>query len=203
MDKLNKIPQGPADGNAVYFITVTRNIAGVPTEVYVPTSYDADMPSYVATVVNSALAANKNHASLVNKIGSGKTVRVQHIYAYPTLAAAVTGLQVTLEVHGVTATGPTAGTVLTMRNYDTGDGPVSANIEARSNPTATPLANWVLTGGTVNTEETASKEAQQTLFKKEGNVSSLILREGEGILIKQTALAGGGNINIHIVFQVD
>lgn len=203
-DSLNKIPVGPTNGNAVYFITVTRDIGGVPTPIYVPTSYDADMPTYVATIPASTLAANKNHASIVNLTGSGKTVRIHHIYATPSMSAAIVGLQVTLEVHGVAATGPTAGTVITIRNHDTDDDALPAQIEVRSNPTATPAANWILASGVVNTEETSpSRDGQASIFKKQGNISSLILRENQGLLIKQTALAGAGAINLHIVFLVD
>ena len=202
-DRINKIPGGPTDGNAVYFVSVTRTVGGNPVEIYVPTNYVADMPSYVATVPNIALGANKNIASLVNKTGSTKTVRVLHVYAVPALAAAVTGTQVTLEIHGVTGSDPSAGTVITPRKHDTDDANLPAEVEARSNPTSTPLANWILASGVINTEETASKESQQTIFKKEGNISALILRANQGILVKQTALAGAGNINLHIVFQAD
>jgi hypothetical protein len=202
-DRINKIPQGPSDGNAVYFVSVTRNVNGTPTDIYVPTNYVADMPSYVATIPNIALGANKNIASLVNKTGTTKTVRILHIYAVPALAAAIAGLQVTLEVHGITGADPTGGTVVPIRNHDTDDGGLPAQIEVRNNPTSTPLANWILASGVVNNEETASKESQQTIFKKEGNISALILRANQGILVKQTALAGAGNINLHIVFQVD
>lgn len=202
-DRINKIPVGPTDGNAVYFVSVTRTVGGQSTEIYVPTNYVADMPTYVATVPNISLAANKNIASLVNKTGSTKTVRILHIYAVPQLAAAVTGTQVTLEIHGVTGSDPSAGSVITVRKHDTDDANLPAEVEARNNPTSTPLANWILASGVVNNEETASKESQQTIFKKEGNVSALILRANQGILVKQTALAGAGNINLHIVFQVD
>ena len=205
-DRINKIPQGPTDGNSVYFVSVTRNVNGTPVDIYVPTNYVADMPTYVATVPNIALGANKNIASLVNKTGSTKTVRILHIYAVPALAAAITGTQITLEVHGITGSGSSAGSVITVRNHDTDDGDlttVAPLVEARNNPTATPIANWILASGVVNNEETASKESQQSIFKKEGNISALILRANQGILVKQTAFAGAGNINLHIVFQVD
>ena len=189
-DALNKIPQGPTDGNAVYFIKVTRDINGTPTEIFVPTEYLADMPTYVATVPAIALGASKNIASLVNKTGSGKTVRIQSIYAVPSLAAAITGLKVTLEVHGIAATTPTSGSVITLHNYDTDDGSLPAEIEARNNPTGSPLSNWILTSGVVNPEETTSGDGQSIIFQKIGNISSLILREGEGILVKQTGFSG-------------
>src|SRR6188508_2076692 len=99
-DRINKIPQGPTDGNSVYFVSVTRNVNGTPVDIYVPTNYVADMPTYVATV--------QNIASLVNKTGSTKTVRILHIYAVPALAAAITGTQITLEVHGITGSGSSA-----------------------------------------------------------------------------------------------
>ena len=202
-DALNKIPQGPADGNAVYFIKVTRDIQGVPTEIFVATEYLADMPSYVATIPAITLGANKNIASLVNKVGSGKTVRIQNIYAVPSMSAAVAGLQVTLEIHGIGALGPSLGSVVTIRAHDTDDGPIPPEIEARNNPTATPAANWILSSGVVNPEETSARGGQSTIFQKIGNISSLILREGEGILVKQTALGGAGAINLHVVFLVD
>ena len=202
-DRINKIPQGPTDGNAVYFVSVTRNVNGTPVDIYVPTNYVADMPTYVATIPNIALGANKNIASLVNKTGTTKTIRILQIYAVPALAAAITGTQVTLEVHGVTGTDPTGGTVVTVRNHDTDDGSLPAQVEVRNNPTSTPLANWILSSGVINNEETASKESQQNIFLKQGNISALILRANQGILVKQTALAGAGNINLHIVFQAD
>lgn len=202
-DRINKIPVGPDNGNSVYFVSVTRTVNGSPVEIFVPTNYVADMPSYVATVPSIALGANKNIFSLVNKTGSTKTVRILHIYAVPSLAAAVTGTQVTLEIHGIAGNGASAGSVIAIRNHDTDDGSLPAEIEARNNPTATPIASWILASGVVNNEETASKESQQTIFKKEGNISALILRANQGILVKQTALAGAGNINLHCIFQVD
>lgn len=202
-DRLNRIPVGPTDGNAVYFVSVTRDIGGTPTEIFVPTEFVADMPTYVATIPAITLGANKNIASLVNKVGSGKTIRIQHIYATPFMTAAIAGLQVTLEIHGIGATGPSAGTVVTIRNHDTDDGALPPEIEARNNPTATPAVNWILASGVVNPEETSPRGGQSEIFKKEGNISSLILREGEGILVRQTALAGAGAINLHMVFLVD
>lgn len=200
MDSLNSIPVGPVDGNKVYFIKVSRTVGGVATDVFVPVEYPADMPTYVATIPNSIVGANKNHASIVNKTGSGKIVRVLRVYAVP-VSAVVAGLQITMEIHGIGGTGSTAGTVITIRNYDTGDGALPAEIEARANPTATPAANWILASGLVNTEETSSKEAQQDIFFKLG--SALILRENQGLLFKQGALAGAGNFNLHIEFVVD
>jgi hypothetical protein len=203
-DSLNRIPIGPTNGNAVYFVSVTRDIGGVPTQIFVPTTYDADMPTYVATIPASALAANKNHASIVNLTGSGKTVRIQHIYATPAMAAAIVGLQITLEVHGIAGTTPTGGNVITIRKHDTDDDDLPAQIEARANPTASPLANWILASGVVNPEETSpSRDGQASIFQKHGSISSLILRENQGLLIRQTALAGAGAINLHIVFLVD
>src|SRR5215212_7214184 len=197
MDTINRIPQGPSDGNAVYFIKVTRNVNGTPTDIFVATDYMADMPTYVATIPNTALGANKNHATLVNKVGSGKTVRILNIYATPALTAAIVGITVTLEVHGIAATNPSAGTVITIRKYDTGDPNLPAEIEARGGQgvalTATPQANWNLASGGVNNEETVAASSQQIIFNKEG--SALILREGEGILVRQLGLAGVGNIN--------
>ena len=201
MDSLNSIPIGPSNGNKVYFVTVTRNIQGVPTQVLVATETEADMPVYVATIPASAVGASKNHASVVNKTGSGKIVRVLHVYAVPSLSAVIAGVNVTIEIHGVAATGPTAGTVITPRNYDTDDGDLPAQIEVRSNPTATPAANWILASGIVNTEEATSQPSQSDIFTKKG--SALILRENQGLLFKQTAFAGVGNFNLHIVFQVD
>lgn len=204
-DTINKIPLGPTDGNAVYFIKVTRTVNGQPVDIFVPTGYSADMPAYTATIPNIALGANKNIASIVNKTGSTKTVRIIRIYATSALDAVVTnGAKVTLQVHGITGGAASAGTVITPHNHDTDDGDIATIaplVEVRSNPTATPLTNWVLSSGVINNEESLTHVAQSDIFVKKS--SALILRANQGILVRQMGLAGAGNINLHIEFIVD
>lgn len=202
-DTLIRIPPDSVSGKAVYMIGVQRTVQGTPILVHVPTNVQADMPVYVATVQNSQVSGGKNHFSFVNLSGSNKTVRINSIYAYPNFSGLINGANISMEIHGVLGTNPSGGSVVNIRNHDTDDGSLPSQIECRSGPSATPASNWVLAGGTINTEETSSRESQSKLFSKYDTGSALILRNNEGILGKQTSFSGAGNINFHIHFQVD
>jgi hypothetical protein len=202
------IIQGPEDGTGKRFYVLkvpNITIPGVGTvDVFVPTTAQAGFWTYQAVANNSACAASKNHLVLFNGTGSGKKVKIQEIFTYPHLTANVAGANITLQVIGVGQEG-TGGSVGVIRKHDTSDPNLPAEIVSRLGATSLTIpADREVGGAVVNIEESAQiGEGRYSLYQKVGNQSELILNENQGVVVKQTAQAGVGNISVHIVFTTN
>lgn len=193
-------------GKAVYMSKVNVPIGGVSTDVYIPITADVGLWSYQAVANNSACAASKNHLVLFNATGSNIKIRVQEVFAYPYLTAAVVGANCTLQVLGIGQAG-TGGTAGTIRKHNSDNPSLPAQITASTNVTTLTIpSNTEYGGGSVFVEEAsaaATGAGRSILFQKTGNVQPLVLNEGEGIVVRQTAFAGIGAVSVHIAFTYD
>jgi hypothetical protein len=201
--------QGPLDGTGkhIYVLKVTGvNIGGTPTDVYVPLTAQAGLWTYQAVASNSTCAANKNHLVLFNGTGSGKKVRIQEIFAYPHLAAgAIAGANATLQAIGVGQEG-TGGTAGSIRKHDTTDPDLPNQIVSRLGATSLTIPQDREVGGcalSIEEGSAAHTMGRYTIYQKVGNQSELILNENQGVVIRQTGLAGIGAVSIHIVFTTN
>jgi hypothetical protein len=156
-------------------------------------------PSYYTGVLASTAAASKRHLALFNAAGSGRIVKVYSIVAAPAPTAAVTGLVVVLHALRIT-TVPTGGSGLTFGKSDTvEDSTLPAQITAMTGATGGAAESGPPFGvATVSGEETQSG-ASADLYRVDG-LKPIVLREGEGMLIKQGALASAGAINTTVGF---
>ena len=172
--------------------------------IKIPYVANVEMPSYVATVINSVVGASKNHLTFVNN--SNRIIRIRKIKVVANITATITGAIIMISVEGLTTAFPTGGTDITPRKMNTNFETLPTGIEIKAAPTANVniVSNYVLDIGAIGVEEAVTtNNLNLELLKKENEFSSLILNNGQGIVVKQGALAGAGNINILIDFTLD
>ena len=158
-------------------------------------------PSYYTGVLASTAAANKRHLALFNAAGSGRIAKIYTITAAPAPTAAVTGMVIVLHAVRIT-TVPTGGTNPGVGKNDTVDDPnLPAQITAMANATGGAAETGPPFGAaTVSGEETQSGSSDD-VYRADGT-KPIVLREGEGVLVKQGALASAGAVNVTIGFTV-
>lgn len=176
--------------------------------IKIPYVANVEMPSYVATIMNSAVGANKNHVTFTNK--SNRLMRIRKIKVVANITAAITGItSIMLSVEGIQTPFPTGGTDITPRklwtsfeNLPTTPGAV----EVKAAPTAQVniVSNYVLDIEPINTEEGPTTTALKVeLLKKENELSTLILGQDQGFVLKQGSVAGLGAFNFLIYWTMD
>jgi hypothetical protein len=178
-----------------------QSVIGANT-IKVPISLIAGFKTYVTAVMNSASAANKNHLILFNGIGSGRVVRIWDIKVNPNITAAVAGTSIVLNTARISDVG-TAGASAIIRKTDTSDNNLPVEITSRTSVNNPTVSSNELASCTVLIEETAAFPGQVNLYKADSVISSLVLNEGEGLLVQQGTFAGVGAINVFIYFTID
>jgi hypothetical protein len=172
--------------------------------IKIPYVANVEMPSYVATVIGSAVGANKNHLTFVNT--SNRIIRIRKIKVVANITAAITGAIIMISVEGLQSAFPTGGTDITPRKMNTNYENLPAGIEIKAAPAANVniVSNYVLDIGAIGVEEAVTtNNLTLELLKKENEFSSLILNQNQGIVVKQGSVAGAGAINIKIDFTLD
>ena len=177
------------------------------------------LASYLYMTPAAAVGASKLYLDLFNASGSGKLIDVRGIWAVPKTDVAVTGaLGIRLDLYRTSAVG-TGGTAAAYKSatpdvaggninpYDTANAALPAQITARHLPTGgATIAQWLFPTYSLG-EETATSQAYMSQYQNLIPVlhvgQKLTLREGEGILIKQGAVAATGNISFLVVFTVE
>lgn len=175
-------------------------------------------PTYTYIVPSTAVGANKLFLDLFNASGSGKIIRVlsvRPIVDTDIAVVGVVGIRIGLYRTSAVGTGGTAAAYKsatldvaggTISPQDTANAALPAQITARHLPTAgATIAEW-LRGMYVMGEESATSMAY--LFQGQMNMLNvddlsaqlLTLREGEGILVKQGAVASVGNVRFRVTF---
>ena len=175
------------------------------------------LPTYSWWVPTAAIGANKLFADIFNASGSGKIIEVRGIWAITDTDTAVTGaLGIEIGLYRTSAVGtggtaPTynggsASTTGTIVPFDTANASLPAQITARALPTggATIAAFWW--SQWVAGEEAATSQAYMTSFQNllpnTAMGQRLTLREGQGLLYKQGAVASVGNLAFLTVFTL-
>lgn len=158
--------------------------------------------TYFVSTLASTAGASKRHLAIFNASGSGKILKVYRVIASGAPTAAVTGLVIPLTIGRIT-TVPTGGTNPTICKADTTNNNVPGQITAHAAATggATEEASVFVTG-TISGEE--SSQGQTALMYESiiNGTQPITCREGEGILIKQGALASAGALNACIIFSL-
>lgn len=156
---------------------------------------------YVAPIVGSSAGANKFHLSLFN--GSGRPIEIYKITAIPHTTAAITGTLVVLSVNRITANGTTSSTA-TMRKLNTKHADAPASVVAGTAWSANPTeaSNPELCQQAINNEETAA-QSPMPLWEADASigVEPITLHTGQGVVVKQGALAGAGAVSIYIYWR--
>lgn len=159
-------------------------------------------PSYYTGVLASTAAANKRHLTLFNAAGSAKVIKVYWVTAAPAPTVAVTGLVVVLHALRITSA-PTGGTNPGLGKNDTLEDSAPAQISAMAGATGGATESGPPFGaGTVSGEETQSGATTDVYRSRVDGTKPMIFREGEGMLVKQGALASAGAVHVTIGFTV-
>ncbi|MDQ3273742.1 MAG: hypothetical protein M3Q39_01600 [Actinomycetota bacterium] len=179
------------------------------------------MDTYSYIVPSTAVGANKLFLDLFNAAGSGKIIRVTSVRPIVDTDVAVVGavgIRLLLFRTSAVGTGGTASAYKsatadvaggTITPQDTANPALPAQITARHLPTAgaTP-AEW-LRGMYVMGEESANSfaynfQGQVNMLDLDSETAQLLtLREGQGLLIKQGAIASVGSVRFRVTFTVE
>ena len=175
------------------------------------------LPTYSWWVPTAAVGANKLYADVFNASGSGKVIELRGIWAISDTDTAVTGaLGIELLLLRTSAVG-TGGTVPTYNGgsasntgtivpFDTANSALPAQITARALPTGGATIAAFYWSQFVPGEEAATSQAYMTAFQNllPHTVAGqrITLREGQGLLIKQGAIAATGNVAFLTVFTL-
>ena len=159
--------------------------------------------AHVAAIFNSALSASKNHLGLFNAVGSNMTLDIYRIDVDSHLTAVNTGIASSFTLLRTTAAG--TGTAIAFRKLNTNAPNLPSQITALGTFTVAPTitANSELAGKSVYSEETTGQTTKAPLFEAVAGLNPLRLREGEGIVLQQSALASLGAVNIFVYFNAN
>ncbi|MGI8423574.1 MAG: hypothetical protein ACR2NO_05605 [Chloroflexota bacterium] len=177
------------------------------------------LPTYFWTTPAAVVGADKLHADLFNAAGSGKVVDVRGIWLVPKTDVAVVGVvAIRIDLFRTSAVG-TGGTAAAYKSAtrdvaggnispsDTANAALPAQITARHLPTAgATISEWLISSYTLG-EEAPTSMAFITQYQNILPVltwgQKLALREGQGILLKQGAVASVGSIGFLVAFTVE
>lgn len=156
-----------------------------------------------------APAANKSMISITNT-STTKVCKIRAIYLTNPQTTAVTGVMLNFELRRIAS--HSAGTALTALLYDTANTLDSA-VTGRTGATVVTeggiIRRWTYSsdehGVGANDVESFdySLLGVMPIFKQENNAAPLILRNGEGITLKQTVSSTVGVWDINVVFTVE
>ena len=177
------------------------------------------LATYMWATPLAAAVANKLYADLFNATGSGKVIDIRGIWAIPKTDVAVAGaLGIRLDLYRTSAVG-TGGTVAAYKSatpdvaggninpFDTDNPALPAQITGRHLPTGgATIAQWLFPTYTLG-EETATSQAYMSQYQNLIPVltvgQKLTIRENQGLLVKQGAVAATGNVQLLMVFTVE
>lgn len=160
-------------------------------------------PTYYFYTGLAAGAANQRLIDLFNASGSGKLVKVKKLFMQCNQAA-ITGVGLQYDVIRTSAVG-TGGTGLTGRAADTTNPAIPAQVTARARATGGATESHILFPLGVDPEETRPGAGLMGMINwmPEGmNLQELVLREGEGILVKQITSNTAGIMGCIIVATI-
>lgn len=151
-------------------------------------------PTYFASVVASVAGANKRHLTIWNGHAS-VVVRVYDIRVATASTAAVAGLVIPLTVQRISAA-PTGGSAATLVKADSQNPNVPASITVTTGDTGGATEVGPVGCGVVSGEETAAMVSDNVFSSPLDGSQPLVLRQNEGLVIRQGALASAGAITI-------
>jgi hypothetical protein len=163
------------------------------------------IPTYTVFTGSIAAAANKIYLHIFNASGSGKIVKIRKCFIQPSLAVNALAAQ-TWRTSKTSAVGTTGNTALTIRQHDSTDPAVPAQITAAHSATAGATTTFDYFEIPIDVEETrpgVHLVAFWDILPLNGEeVGDYILREGEGF--KVTNVTGGAyNWSVLCVFSIE
>jgi len=176
------------------------------------------LPTYFYCSPPVAVGANKLLVDLFNAVGSGKVMDIRGIWLIPKLDAAVTGaLSIRVDLYRTSAigTGGTAASVdsATMdvgggnfTRFDEDNAAIPAQVTARVAPSGgATISRWLFPTNAAPEESNTSMGYMtqwQNLIPQFPYGQKLVVREGQGILLKQGPVASVGSVSALIAFTL-
>jgi hypothetical protein len=176
--------------------------------------------TYAWVIPAAAVGADKLYADLFNGAASGKVIRILEILVIPKLDVAIVGaVSVRLDAYRTSAVG-TGGNAAPYQSatrdvaggsifpLDTANATLPAQITARAVPAGgATIAEWLTTEHVI-CEESATSGSYCRRFDQLNPAARrfgqlLTLREGQGLLLKQGAVASVGSMGFQVVFSVE
>jgi hypothetical protein len=165
--------------------------------------------TWTVTVQGTAFASNKSLLSLFNGVGSGRVLRVYRVWALNHQTGAVTGVMTALELRRITSS--SGGTAQTPVKHDTNSSALPAQVTSATGPTdvASDLFRRVLWSGdepavgTGTNDELECLPANGLLWDAgygDTNVEPIVLREGQGLSLRQPGANAIGVIDVMFEF---
>ncbi len=177
------------------------------------------LPTYLYQTPAAAVGIDKLYFDLFNAVGSGKIIDVRGLWLIPKTDVAVVGaLGIRLDLYRTSAVG-TGGTAASYKSatrdvaggnispMDTVNAALPAQVTARWLPTAgATISEWLIANYSAG-EETPTSMAFLGQFQNLLPVlpfgQRLALNEGQGILIKQGAVAATGSMSFLVAFTIE
>lgn len=162
-------------------------------------------PSYTAYYTPTTNAASREVAELFNA-NAASIVRVRGIWLIPTQTA-ITGVNIGFDINKISAVGTTGSTVITPRKLDSSASTMAADITARFGATAGATLNhlyWQVYFFNDETNVSTPIQATYNQLPVQGdNAVEIVLRQNEGIQVKQSVTATVGLTGALIYFVVE
>jgi hypothetical protein len=186
----------------------TTTIGGVEYQVVVEADSSGHMigsrPGYTASYTAATNAASREVAELFNASATA-IVRVRGIWIIPT-ATSITGVQIGFDINKISAVGTTGSTVITIRKLDTNLPALDAGITARFGSTAGATLNhlwWQHYHFNDEAQDLQTVSLVNQLPVQGDRVVELVLRQNEGVQVKQSVTATVGLTGALIYFVTD
>jgi hypothetical protein len=157
--------------------------------------------TYFTAGQSLASAASKDYLNLFNAAGSGKILRIMKINLAAGNTAAVAGVGVAMNI-AITSTVGTTCTAITIRLADTTNAAVPAQVTSSTNCTTDPVTSYIIGTCSINSDETSATPQVQCYTFENSSGQPITLREGQGIMLINTALAPVGLLSPSIEFTM-
>ena len=205
-------------------VVATQLIAGKEHQVVVLCDesghIQGSLPTYYWATPAAAVGASKLYLDIFNATGSGKLIDIRGIWVIPKTDVAVVGaLGIRVDLYRTSAVG-TGGTAWAYKSAtpdvpggsiwpcDTLNAAIPAQITGRHLPTAgATISGWIFPTYAFGEESATGVASYLTQYF---NIlpalawgQKFALREGEGILLKQGAVAATGNIGFLIALTLE
>ena len=165
------------------------------------------VPTYSAWSTAIASSVNLVYMHVFNATGSGKVVKMRKVFLQPSQAIVAAPAPHTWRIAKTSAVGTTGNTAITIRNNDSADPAVPAQITAARSYTAGGTQTFTFFEVSVSTEETAAGNGLAGLVNilpNDGDiVSDYILREGEGLAVQVVTAAAAYTWSVLAVFSIE
>jgi hypothetical protein len=165
------------------------------------------IPTYSAWSTAIASTANLVYLHVFNASGSGKIVKMRKVFIQPSQAIVAAPAAHTWRIAKTSAVGTTGNTAITIRQHDSADAAVPAQITAARSYTAGGTQTFTYFEVSIATEETAAGNGLAGLVNilpNDGDVvSDYILREGEGLAVQVVTAAAAYTWSVLGVFSIE